>query len=410
VTSETGGPLAATLACPACGAFQVAPAAARAALACFRCDIDLRRPFGRQQDVALAISAVTLLLLFPAYMLPLAKTTLLGATRESYAGSGALVIWRQGYPVLGAVIGLFGVGLPFARFGLLTLGLGALRAGRRGASVGRVLRLAFLLETWAMNDVYLLAFWVAWSRVTAKFPATPEPGMAFFIAAGVGALLCRALIDKPAVWRALMADAPAGGEAGLACPACDLVLPTGAEGSPCPRCAERVEARKAASLSRTAALTLAGVALYGPANLMPTAVVVQQWRQTGYNIFNGIEQIFDSNLVILGLLVSATSFLIPLFKLIALCWFVLAARRRSGRALRARTKLHRALDEIGRWSMADPFTVSFVLPLMQYGELTSTNIGPGALAFSVVVVATMLATRAFDPRLAWDVAGRRGGR
>jgi paraquat-inducible protein A len=64
------------------------------------------------------------------------------------------------------------------------------------------------------------------------------------------------------------------------------------------------------------------------------------------------------------------------------------------------------VEEIGRWSMVDPFTISFVGPLLQYGQLTSSFAGAGSLAFTLVVVVTVLATRAFDPRLMWDAAAK----
>jgi paraquat-inducible protein A len=56
--------------------------------------------------------------------------------------------------------------------------------------------------------------------------------------------------------------------------------------------------------------------------------------------------------------------------------------------------------------MVDPFTISFVGPLLQYGQLTSSFAGAGSLAFTLVVVLTVLATRAFDPRLMWDAAAK----
>lgn len=397
-----------TIACPECGAMQEAPASVRGELCCRLCDSTLELTRARSLDAALAVAAATFLLLFPAYTIPVARVSLLGAAHESYAGSGPLVMWAQGWPLLGAYVGLCGVVLPFVRFGLLTAALAAVRVERPAAWVGPAFRWAIKLETWAMVDVLVLGFFVAWSRLTAVFPVTVELGAAFFIAAGVLSLFSRAVLDKPAVWRAIAPDreAPAG-EPSLSCPGCDLVLPLASEGGRCPRCAARLLARKPDSLSRTAALTTAGLLLYLPANIYPTVVVVQRWVTTPYNIVAGIRQIFSSHQIGLGLLVGATSFAIPLLKLLALAWFVAETRRGVHRRLRLKTRVYRGMTEIGRWSMADPFTLSFILPLTQYGELASSLTGAGSFAFTLLVMFTMAATETYDPRLAWDAAGAR---
>ena len=45
---------------------------------------------------------------------------------------------------------------------------------------------------------------------------------------------------------------------------------------------------------------------------------------------------------------------------------------------------------------------------VQLHGLATIRVGPAAPAFGAVVVLTMMATRAFDPRLIWDVPGDEG--
>ena len=52
--------------------------------------------------------------------------------------------------------------------------------------------------------------------------------------------------------------------------------------------------------------------------------------------------------------------------------------------------------------MIDIFMKSILVALVQFGRLASVFPGPGAIAFSAVVILTMLAARSFDPRLMWD--------
>ena len=58
--------------------------------------------------------------------------------------------------------------------------------------------------------------------------------------------------------------------------------------------------------------------------------------------------------------------------------------------------------------MIDVFMISILVALVQFGGITSIAPGRGATAFAAVVILTMFAAEAFDPRLMWDAARDRG--
>jgi paraquat-inducible protein A len=89
---------------------------------------------------------------------------------------------------------------------------------------------------------------------------------------------------------------------------------------------------------------------------------------------------------------------------IGLSFLLISIQRGSRWRLRDRTRLYRIIDGIGRWSMIDIFVGSLLVALLQFGQLASVAPGPGAVAFASVVILTMLAAQAFDPRLMWDAA------
>jgi paraquat-inducible protein A len=68
--------------------------------------------------------------------------------------------------------------------------------------------------------------------------------------------------------------------------------------------------------------------------------------------------------------------------------------------------LHRWIDELGRWSNVDVFTIAAFIPLIRFGQMASARPATGAVAFALVVFLTMAASRAFDPRMMWDVHRR----
>ena len=60
------------------------------------------------------------------------------------------------------------------------------------------------------------------------------------------------------------------------------------------------------------------------------------------------------------------------------------------------------MDGVGRWSNIDIFMISILVALVQFGLLATVRCEPGAVAFAAVVIVTMFAAMAFDPRLMWD--------
>jgi paraquat-inducible protein A len=59
--------------------------------------------------------------------------------------------------------------------------------------------------------------------------------------------------------------------------------------------------------------------------------------------------------------------------------------------------------------MVDVFVVALMAALVQVGELATIEPAAGAVAFASVVILTMLAAMAFDPRLIWDHHGAHNG-
>ena len=67
-----------------------------------------------------------------------------------------------------------------------------------------------------------------------------------------------------------------------------------------------------------------------------------------------------------------------------------------------RTRLYRILEFVGPWSMLDVYVVMILVALVQLKALATIQPGPAAAAFGAVVVLTMFAAMAFDPRLLWE--------
>jgi paraquat-inducible protein A len=389
------------VACAMCGSLQ-APSAFRVH-ACLVCRSELERQTGRSLDLALALSCATFLLLIPANLATFLTTAALGAVRDSRLISGPAELWREGWPLLAVLVALVVVVAPLLRFALLTIALGALRLGRRDNWIGPAFRWADRLQPWAMADVALLALWIAYARLSATVPTSLGLGGRCFIAAGLLCLFTRATLNKPAIWRQIRRQRPVDSlRPVVSCETCSYVAPARAVGCHCARCAARLSDRKPEAAGRAAAFTLAGLLLYLPANLFPMATIPIGLEPSSYTVLEGVKDLFGARLYGLGLLVFSASFAVPLLKLGALAWFLVSLLTRSNAALITKTRLYGVVEEIGRWSMVDPLVIACFVPVMQFNSKLFGRAGPAAVAFSAVVVLTMIATRAFDPRRLWD--------
>ena len=111
----------------------------------------------------------------------------------------------------------------------------------------------------------------------------------------------------------------------------------------------------------------------------------------------------------LALIIFFASITVPLLKMLALVLLLVSVQRRSPLQREQRARLYRLVEFIGRWSMLDIYVVAVVVALVQLKALATIEPGPGAAAFGGVVVLTMFAAMAFDPRLIWDSLEQENG-
>lgn len=186
-----------------------------------------------------------------------------------------------------------------------------------------------------------------------------------------------------------------------ACPICGML------GSPdsspnCKRCGAPLHFRKPNSIQRTWAYLIAAYGLYLPANLLPITVTRSIFGTQRDTILSGVVYLWHSGSQAIALVVFVASIVVPLLKLFSLTLLVVSVQRRWHWDPLRRAKLYRFLELIGRWSMLDVYVVTILAALVRAESLATISPGSGVLAFASVVVLSMLATMAFEPRLIWD--------
>jgi paraquat-inducible protein A len=407
------------LACRDCGQIHRADAGLlrRGWLLCRRCGARLWRlpAIGLAAPLAFAATATILWVLANAF--PLFEVNLAGDRRSSLISSGAVALIRYGGGIsaVGVLVAMISLAIPALSFVLMASTLGWLNAADRNIRRGRLgiaglWRALLRLRPWSMLDVYLLGAVVAYTRLGQLAGVAVAIGGYALAALVLVQVVIEQSLGRQRVWNAIgdpAAYTPACGEPWVLCLECELVVAVragGEESRRCPRCGARLVPRQPGSLAAAAAFTAAGYILYLPANLLPVLTITRFGRIDSYTILGGVRDLASAGLWPLALLVLVASIVVPVLKLGVLTWCLIAVRLGSARLLRQRTAFYRFIDFIGRWSNIDVFVVSIVTALVQFGTLTRIEPGSGIAAFAGVVVATMIATRVFDPRLMWDAA------
>ena len=411
--------------CRDCGQFQTVPVLSAGATArCLRCNAVLRRahidPLGR----SLALHLAALALLGIACLMSLMTVSTAGMNLSADLFSGPHGLGRHGLWQLAAVVLFTTAVAPFLRLAgmaYVLLGLGLRRPPRH---LRRVFAWLEHLRPWSMVEVYLLGVFVAYVKLVDMVHI--EIGTALYALAALmlATVVADAVLDRQAVWEemearglpvaavehaALPTDRPVVGAVG--CETCGLAcLPVADAGPRCPRCGSHLHARKPDSIARTWALVIASLVLYVPANVYPVLTVVQLGAGAPSTIVGGVEELLSSGMYPLAALVFFASVVVPMLKLVGLVTMLVATQAGWAGRLRDRTALFRFVRAIGRWSMIDVFMISILVALVQFGAVVTIAPGFGAVAFAAVVILTMFAAEAFDPRLMWDAAAHRARR
>ena len=171
----------------------------------------------------------------------------------------------------------------------------------------------------------------------------------------------------------------------------------------CTRCGSFLAARRStSSLHVTAALSLAALVLYVPANVYPIMKMYLHGAYSESTVWDGIKILMDHHEWAVAIIVFLASMVIPLVKLAGLFSLVVTSRMGWGRRLRGRTHLYKFIDAIGPWAMLDVFLLAVLVALVKLQGWAEILPGTGLFAFTAMVVLTMLASAAFDPKLIWQ--------
>ena len=401
------------LACPECDLLHRAdPPPPGNMQLCGRCGAVLGRGGSASLGTLMALYTTALILLALANGFPLLELTLQGTVRETSIPGCVAILATLGWPWLAATLLTTVILGPLAHIGGMLWVLRQIARRRQGPWTARLFRLLVEVRNWGMTEVFILGVLVSYAKLARM--AVVVPGPSLFALAGFILVSATAVsaTEPHAVWEGSGAaggcpePAPGKGlsarQAGLqACSTCGLLAPL-TRTAPCARCGAALHSRIPDSRSRTWALLITSAILYLPANLLPVTRVFSLGKPHNDTIMSGVVYFLRTGSWPLALLIFVASVVVPMLKFGILGLLLVSVRFRWRRLPRLRTRLYRLTDLVGRWSMVDIFAITLMVAMLHMGSMASVVPREGAMAFAMMVVATILAVRSFDPRLVWD--------
>jgi paraquat-inducible protein A len=411
--------------CAQCGLISLLPRMRPELVAdCPRCHHTLWRMRRRPFEFVIACGLAATLFYIFALVAPFLEISAYGRFQLARIETGPVQLSLQGFQLVGILVLAVTVILPGVKLGLMLLTLIGLRTRLLSPMLLKTLfRWYEPIGPWAMVDVYLLGFLVAYTRLIAIASVQLDTAVYSLIGLMISMAAADAALDSEAVWRSLdQAQIDHDTALGIAPPAplpesatrrpigchCCGLINLGEPGERCARCRTTLKARKTDSIARSCAFLVAAIALYIPANIYPVMDVTQLAQTQPFTIMGGIFELINYGLWPLALLVFAASITIPLMKLLILAYMLVKTQLGSDDHLLGRTQAFRVINFIGRWSMIDVFMISILVALVRFQQFANIQADVGAPCFAAVVVLTMFAVEAFDPRLMWDVIGKQG--
>ena len=365
---------------------------------CPRCNTRLYRGGHFRFSSELAIALACLILFIPAHFFPLITIRLFGVMIPATLTSGTFSL-APNFPAVALLILFCSSIAPLLVCGSV---LGA-QLGLRFRRIKLFRRSLWIIEHlkhWAMFDVFLVSLGISCFKVQDYADIFVGPGLYSLVLLQLLTALLLTRISINRYWEAWQPETEHQKYSHARhCHHCHM---TQDEHDNCVRCDFPLHKRMPQSIQKTWAYLIAATVFIFPANLYPISIFLNNGKRVEDTIFSGVASLVNSDMLGIAIIIFIASIVVPVAKILGLAFILLTIQfKRSVNHLQ-RMKLYRFIQWIGKWSMMDLFVISIMVTLIDRDQLLDFTPGPGAIAFGVVVVLTMLAAESLDSRLIWD--------
>jgi paraquat-inducible protein A len=189
----------------------------------------------------------------------------------------------------------------------------------------------------------------------------------------------------------------------LACPECDLllkrVLPVVGEKIHCPRCHYLLHRPSAESITRTLALSLTGLCLLLPANLLPIVGIKVLGNYHDGTLLSGVVTLFKEGMWGVSIVVFLSSMLFPILNIVLAC--LISGHLYFKRPNRYLNLWLRTLQHIEEWAMLEVYLLGIIVACVKLAAMAELKFGLGLTAFVLLLLVTLTLASHFDHVLFW---------
>ncbi|PCI69059.1 MAG: PqiA protein [Gammaproteobacteria bacterium] len=291
------------------------------------------------------------------------------------------VLIESHYTVL-AILQLFTIFIiPTTLLVLLIILLVPLRKGRYPNKGHGLLKIIFKLMPWCMVEIFLVGALVSLVKIIGIADVQLGPSFYAFIFFSMSMTSALLHVDKVCLTELLrLVDVKTLKKINIH---------------------DKTLTNKRLSIQTTWALIITSVVLYIPANLLPIMNTRLFGQDDPSTILGGVILLWGMGSYPIALIIFIASVAVPVTKILALAWLNYSVQSERTNMTTERIKLYRIAEFVGRWSMVDVFVVIILASLIQLGNTISIVPGSATIAFSGVVIVTMLAAMSFEPHLIW---------
>ena len=339
---------------------------------CPRCGLQLTsfHQSAIQYIVAFAITA--LLFLLATLPFPFLSFTAKGQSQQMDIIQGLLTLIEHQFLVLAILQVSLIVIIPLVILcGLIYLLLPIILVSKPPPAKEKILNIIFMLLPWSMAEIFLIGALVSLIKITSLADITLGLSFYAYIIFSICMVSTITHLDKVHLQNVLGITHPP------------------------------VANRKFQNKQFTWALLSTALILYIPASTFPIMTTRFLGHDDPSTIMEGVVLLWEHGSYPIAIIIFIASVFIPIAKIILLAWLNYSIQIKSNALNQQRMILYRITEFVGRWSMIDVFVVTILVSLIQLGNTMSIYPGPAALAFSGVVIVTMLAAMSFDSHLIW---------
>lgn len=193
-----------------------------------------------------------------------------------------------------------------------------------------------------------------------------------------------------------------------ACPECDLLLnpatPELGDKAHCPRCGYLLQRPRKQSIERTLALSLAGLILIVPANLLPMVGIKIFGNSHDGTLWSGVSALLKEDMWAVAVLVLFSSVLLPLVN-IGLA-FLISLHLFFKKSSVHLTRWMRWLQHLNEWAMLEVYALGIIVACVKLAGMAELRFGFGLYAFVALLIVNAMLSHELDYYSFWRHIGQ----